>query len=123
MNYVGTIIEESLEKKDILKDIKILSTKIEKVTKKHKTPWLKKWTLHRVEVSADKVAKISDELSRCMESAHNWYADYKNNRLHFIVFRNKVFRIDVNSKEQYEQVKKYGLSLGIPKHQIDFKPN
>ena len=41
MNYQGVIIEESLEDKDILKGVRILSTKVELVTKKHETPWLK----------------------------------------------------------------------------------
>ena len=45
MNYQGVIIEESLENKDILKDIKILKTKIEPVKEKHKTSWVKQWTL------------------------------------------------------------------------------
>ena len=123
MNYTGIIIEESLENKDILKKIKILSTKIEPVTKKHRTPWLKQWTLYTVEINADKVAKIATEISKCLESAHNWYADFKNGELHFIVFRNKVFRIDKTSKEQYDQVKKYGISLGIPEYQVDFHPD
>ena len=123
MNYTGVIIEESLENKDILKEVKILSTKIEQVTERHKTPWLKQWTLHVVEVSADKVAKISIELSKCLESSHNWYADFKNNDLHFIIFRNKVFRINRASKEQCDQAKKYGVSLGIPEYQVDFHPD
>src|SRR3989339_2251838 len=111
---MGVIIAESLEDKNILKEVKILSTKIEQVTEKHKTPWLKKWTLHTVRVNADKAAKISVKLSKCLESAHNWYADFKNDRLHFIIFRNKVFRIDISSKQQYEKAKNYGVSLGIP---------
>jgi len=41
MNYKGVIIEESLENKDVLKDIKISSTKVEEVTDEHKTPWIK----------------------------------------------------------------------------------
>jgi hypothetical protein len=123
MNYTGVIIEESLGNKDILKKIKILSTKIEKVTDKHKTPWLKQWTLHTVEINDDKVAKISTELSKCMESSHNWYADFKNSELHFIIFRNKVFRIDRRSKKQYDEAKQYGISLGIPEHQVDFHPD
>ena len=122
MNYTGIIIEESLEDKEILEEVKILSTKVEPVTEKHKTPWLKKWTMHSVEVSADKVAKFSKELSECMVPAHSWYADYKNDRLHFIVFRNKVFRIDRANKKQYEEAKKYGISLGIPEYQVDFHP-
>ncbi|MBI2665806.1 hypothetical protein HYX12_04250 [Candidatus Woesearchaeota archaeon] len=50
MVFKGVIIEESLARKEILQKIKILSTKIEPVTEKHKTPWLKQWTLHTVEV-------------------------------------------------------------------------
>ncbi len=34
MKYKGVIIEESLEDKNILKDIRILSTRVEKVTEK-----------------------------------------------------------------------------------------
>ena len=123
MDYIGVIIEESLENKDVLKKIKILSTKIEPVTNKHKTPWLKQWTVHTIEISPDKAAKIAIEISKCLESAHNWYADFKNGELHFIIFRNKVFRIDRASKAQYDQAKKYGVSLGIPKYQVDFHPD
>jgi len=123
MNYIGTIIEESLENKDILKEVKVLSKKIEQVTERHKTPWLKQWTLCEVEIGADKAAKISNELSEALEGAHNWYADFKNDRLHFIIFRNKVFRIDRQNKEQYNQAKKYGISLGIPEYQVDFYPD
>jgi hypothetical protein len=123
MNYIGVIIEESLENKDVLKKIKILSKKVERVTERHKTPWLKQWTLYTVEINSDRAAKISEELSKRMESAHNWYADFKNNELHFVIFRNKVFRIDRTNKKQYDEAKKYGISLGIPEHQVDFHPD
>jgi len=45
-NYKGVIIEESFESKEVLKKVKIVSTKIEKVTEKHQTPWFSQWTLH-----------------------------------------------------------------------------
>lgn len=38
MTYHGTIIEESLENKDVLGRVKIVSTKVEPVVDKHKTP-------------------------------------------------------------------------------------
>jgi len=41
MNYQGVIIEESLESADVLKLVKIISTKVEVVADKHKTQWLK----------------------------------------------------------------------------------
>jgi hypothetical protein len=121
-NFIGTIIDESLENKDVLQKVKILKTKVEPVTEKHKTPWLKKWTLFAVEISPEKAAKVADELSRCLEGAHNWYADFKNDDLHFIVFRNKVFRITRTEEKQYAEAKKYGLGLGIPEYQVDFHP-
>lgn len=56
MEYRGVIIEESLENKDILKDVKILETKVEKVVEEHKTPWIKQWTLHTVAIGVVSVA-------------------------------------------------------------------
>ena len=121
--FIGVIIEESLEDKSILKEIKIEKTKINKVIEKHKTPWLMQWTLHTVKIPEKQAERIAQELSKALESAHNWYADFKNEELHFIVFRNKVFRIERASKEQYDEAKKYGLSLGIPEYQVDFHPD
>jgi hypothetical protein len=124
MNYKGTIIKESLENKDILKNVRILSTKVEKVIKEHQTPWLKQWTLHKVEVEESKVEEISKKISQSIDSRHNhsWYADYKNDTWHYIIFPHKIFKIDRKSDEQYAEARKYGISLGIPEYQVDFSP-
>lgn len=122
MNYIGVIIEESLEKKDVLQQVKILNTKIEPVTENHKTPWIKQWTLHAVEVLEDEAQAIAEKISQDLDSKHNWYADFKNETTHLIIFKNKVFKIDKTSKQQYDQAKEYGISLGIPAHQVDFHP-
>lgn len=47
-NFRGTIIEGSLEDLSIFKELKILSTKVSTNVEKHKTPWLKQWTLHSI---------------------------------------------------------------------------
>lgn len=123
-NFTGVIIEESLENKSILRKVKIIKTKTEKVTEEHKTPWIKRWTLHTVEIPENRADKIANELSKSLDSkrVHAWYADFKNNKCHYIIFRNKIFFIDRTSKEQYDKARKYGISLGIPKHQVDFRP-
>lgn len=123
MNYQGVIIEESLEKKDILKRVKILSTKVEQVIEKHKTPWLKQWTLYTLEIPEEKGEEIAEELSNSLESEHPWYADFKNEAYHYIIFRGKIFFIDRRSKEQYDEARRYGISLGIPEYQVDFHPD
>src|SRR3990167_7576171 len=64
MNYKGTIIKESLENEDILKDVKILGTEIEKVVEEHKTPWLKQWTLYSVEIPEKRAKEIVEKISK-----------------------------------------------------------
>lgn len=95
-NYKGTIIEESLENKDVLKRVKIISTKVEKVTDKHKTPCLSQWTLHAVEIPENNAKFVAEEISKSLDYSHNssWYADYKNDTHHYIIFRDKIFYID-----------------------------
>ena len=122
MNYTGVIIEESLENKTILKEVKILVTKVEEVTEEHKTPWIKQWTLHTVEIPQNQAESIAEKISKALDSEHNWYVDFKNDTHHYIIFREKVFFVDRWSKEQYDEAKKYGISLGIPEYQVDFHP-
>ena len=122
-NYRGVIIEESLENKEILKKVSILETKVEVVKEKHKTPWLKQWTLHTVIVPEDKAREVADEISKSLEKEHNWYADYRNKTHHYIIFRDKVFYLNRTSIEEYNKTKEHGLSLGIPPYQVDFHPD
>lgn len=123
-NYRGVIIGESLANKDVLKNVKILSTKVEKVTEEHQTPWLSQWTLHTVEIPENEAQAVAEKISKSLDYSHDssWYADYKNDTHHYIIFQNKIFYIDRKSKEQYDEAKRYGISLGIPEYQVDFHP-
>ena len=123
MVYKGIIIEESLNDKSILGKIKITKTEVEKVTPENKTPWLTKWTMHTFEVSENEVEKVAELISNALESKHKWYADFKNSKWHFIIFRNKVFKVDRSKKAEYDLVRKYGVGLGIPEYQLDFSPD
>lgn len=122
-NYRGVIIEESLENKEVLKKVQILETKVENVTEKHKTPWVKQWTLHTVIIPENEAEKIAEEISKSLDKEHNWYADFRNKTHHYIIFRDKVFYINRNSIEEYNKAKEYGISLGIPEYQVDFHPS
>jgi hypothetical protein len=122
MNYKGTIIEESLGNVDVLKDVKVLSTRVSLVTEEHKTPWVKQWTLHDVEISEESVVAVAEKIAKSLDSKHSWYADFRNEVFHFVIFPNKVFKIDRKSKEQNDAAVNYGLSIGIPSHQLDWQP-
>ena len=120
MNYKGTIIEESLEDRGVLKSVKIIGTKAEKVTKRDKTPWIKQWTLHTVEIPENKAEKVAFEIAKALDSKHSWYADFKTKKRHLIIFKNKVFDIDRTKADDYEKARNYGIKLGIPEYQLDF---
>ena len=124
-DYQGVIIEESLKDAQVLKGIRIVKTRISKVTKRHKTPWLTHWTLHTVMIRESKADQVARDISLELDESHgeSWYADFRNNRYHYIVFPNRVFRISITSARQYAEARRYGRSLGIPEYQLDFTPS
>lgn len=119
MSYRGEVIEESLTDKSVLKDVHIVSTRNEKVTAKHKTPWLKQWTLHLIEVPEAEAAALAERLSHCLEANH-WYIDYKNETTHFIIFPGKVFKVSRAHPEENRPVIEHALKLNIPSYQLPF---
>lgn len=78
MNYTGIIIEESLEDRVVLGEVKILSTQVELVKEGHKTPWLKQWTLRTVEIPEEQADKIAEKISHALDSLHagSWYVNF-----------------------------------------------
>lgn len=90
MDFKGMIVEESLGDKSVLKEFKILSTKTEKVTNAHRTPWLAKWTICNVEISEDKIDDACEKLQKSLDSEHEWYIDLKNNKYEITIFNDKI---------------------------------
>ncbi len=123
MNYKGVIIEESLGDKSVLTDVTIVETKVEEVTESHKTPWISIWTLHTVDIPEDKIDAVAEKISKSFDPEHpDWYADFKNENFHYIIFANKMFKVDLKNPIQYKDAKAYGISIGIPEYQVDFAP-
>ncbi|MSU55710.1 MAG: hypothetical protein EXS51_00155 [Candidatus Taylorbacteria bacterium] len=121
--YHGVIIEESLADKKILNQIKIISTKVEAVTEKHQTPWLTKWTLHTVEVERGEVEMAAQKISASLDRtrSHSWYADINDGEQEYIIFPNRIFRINMCLQTEYDKAREYGVLIGIPEYQVDFK--
>ena len=125
MQYGGVIIEESLKDKTILGSLKVKDIKVESITPEHKTPWFKQWTLHTVFIPEEMGDHIAEKISKSFDYSHGsaWYADFKNDKTHYIIFEGKVFKIDRSKKKEYQKATEYGISLGIPEYQVDFAPN
>ena len=121
MSFTGVVIEESLADPGVLRRLRVVATKIEPVTAGHRTPWLTRWTLHTIAVADDEAATVAELLSGALLPGH-WYADFKGERQHYVVFPGKVFVVERDRPEQYDAVVAHGLECGIPAHQLDFSP-
>lgn len=122
--YRGVIIEESLEDKSVFDDLKVVETEIETVTEGFQTPWLTQWTLRTVEIPDEQADEVASKLATAIDRSHasSWFADFANETTHFVIFSEKVFKIDRSSMADYESAKQYALSIGIPEHQLGFMP-
>ena len=123
-NFNGVIIEESLENIGVLENVAIISTRVEPVTEKHNRLALPvDFALRgsggrRSGQNGGRDTRIADR-----EHKGSWYADFKNESHHYIIFPDKIFLVDRRNAEQYDDAKHHGLSLGIPEHQVDFHPS
>ncbi len=117
--YKGDVIEESLQDKTVLKDLTIITKRVEPVTERHQTPWLSQWTLDTIEVSDVQADDLAKKLSAALDATrHNWYVDYRNPTRHYVIFKDKVFKIDRSKKADYDAMVAYGLSIGVPDYQL-----
>lgn len=123
-DFKGIIIEESLADKSVLREVRVTSTKVEPITENHQTPWVKQWTLHTVEIPAGRASGVANRLAETLDREHNWYADFKADKEHYIIYTDKVFHVtDRSDKAQYDEATQYGISIGIPDYQVDFSPH
>lgn len=107
--YSGCIIEESLKDKSILDKFKIIDTQIDD------------GIIRIVETDDSVIDEIVLELQSAMVDDKKWYIDLKNYDYHYIIYNDKIFRVNRDYGEQYEEAKEYGLKRGIPECQLPNK--
>lgn len=106
MKYSGCIIEESLKDKSVLNQFEITQTIIDD------------GTMYIVEIDEEKLVKVLPELQKSLTDDGKWYADLKCDDYHYIIFNDKLFKVNRDFGEQYETVKAYGIKKGIPEEKL-----
>jgi hypothetical protein len=102
--YQGTIIEQSLTDADILKILKVIKT------------WTDEdWILHDVVVTEEDISHIQRSLIEGPWYVHVWH----DNEM-VIIFKEKIFRVDRFDTGTWNDAIAYGLSIGVPREQLDF---
>lgn len=107
--YKGCIVEESLEDNRILNKIKIMKVRITSEENSNE-----RWHIYNSVVSEEQI----NELHKLLKN--KWYMHFWKGKEGIILFKNKRFNIDFSKKETWKEAVDYGLSLGIPKEQLDF---
>ncbi|HUT21776.1 MAG TPA: hypothetical protein VMX18_00005 [Candidatus Bipolaricaulota bacterium] len=107
--YKGVIVEESLEDNRILNDFKIIEFRISK----EENP-ADRWHLYTVQVSKEDIVRLSKNIKQ------KWYMHFWKGRNVIAIFKDKKFEFNFDDKSTWKPVVEYGLSLGIPKEQLDF---
>lgn len=107
--YKGVIVEESLEDNRILNDFKIIEFRISK----EENP-ADRWHLYIVQVSKEDIVRLSKNIKQ------KWYMHFWKGRNVIAIFKDKKFEFNFDDKSTWKPVVEYGLSLGIPKEQLDF---
>jgi len=107
--YKGIIVEESLSDNRILNNMDI--TKVEISKKENPSD---RWHLYTVQVSKADIDKLSKNIK------DKWYMHFWKDRTVIAIFKDKQFEFNFDNKSEWKSVVDYGLSLGIPKEQLDF---
>lgn len=110
--YKGIIIEESLSNSSVLEEIKVISER----TEPDQDNPNETWHIYTVEVTRDMIEKLQTYLKR----EDGWYMHFWKERNIIVVFRDKMFEINYDDKETWKEAVDYGLSMGVPREQLDF---
>lgn len=109
--FKGSIILESLDNPEVIKDFSVL---ISRVTDDPNP--VDRWHIYEVEASRDRLEKLSKVMKPTKYYAHFW----NDNREVIAVFRDKIFEFNFEDKKSWEPAIQYGLFVGIPKEQLSF---
>ena len=101
--YKGIIIHESLEDKNLVKKMQILDTKVAGA-----------WTIYTVLISKSDVEDLAPYIKQ------GWYAHFWHGNEIVVVFRDNIFKFKHNEPASWREAIGYGISIGIPRKQLDF---
>ncbi|MEI6810462.1 MAG: hypothetical protein WCK60_00220 [Candidatus Nomurabacteria bacterium] len=107
--YKGTIVAESLKDIEILNNIKVISLK-----ETDDENVADRWHIYSVLVTDEEIDILEKQLKE------SWYTHFWNETKLIILFSNKKFICDINDKTSWQPAVDFGLSIGIPKEQLDF---
>ena len=111
--YHAIIIEENLEKPEVLRSHRILRTKFSAKNN---------WHLHVVEIPEPK--RVIKEIQEAMVGAKPYYFHiFDEGKTLIVAFKDNVFHLNPNDETTWKDARAFGANkLNIPVEQLDFYP-
>ncbi len=111
--YHAIVISNSLLKPEILDDYKVLANHSDG-----------SWLIVKLELNNDNIDRFIKDIQGNLKENQGWYTHLYNqdgSKL-IIIFKNNVIHTN-SKKDNWQEGIKYGVSIGIPIEQLDFRPN
>ena len=108
--WKGCIVEESLEDTRVLNTIEIIKIKITSEEEPEK-----RWHIYNALCSEEEIDKIHQQLKK------SWYMHFWRDTKMIVLFKEKKYMLDRDNKDTWKEAVDYGLSINIPKEQLDFE--
>lgn len=105
----GCIVEESLEDNRILNNIEIVKVRITSDDAEEE-----RWHIYDAFLSESDIDLIHRNLKQA------WFMHIWNENKMIVLFRDRRFDVEADNKKTWMPAIEYGLSLGIPKEQLEF---
>ena len=108
-DYVGIVVEESLDDNRILNQLDIEKIYITG----HEIP-SDSWHMYEVMVSKKEIEELSKHI------IDDWYMHFWKGTDIIAIFNNKIFEFNYEDKSTWKEVLEYGLSIGLPASELNF---
>lgn len=105
MTYVGKVIRESLTEQEMLDNLDEIANDFYSEVN---------WNISTIRATKKQIIQLSKYLKEKFYF-HFWCGDDV-----IVAYPNKVFEFKHSNKKSWQPAVEYGLSLGIPKEQLDF---
>jgi len=79
------------------------------------------WTVLEFESDAEDDAPLAQALADGLSPEGGWYADYRSGEERVVVFAGRIFRYTGADDPRRAEAVAYGLSAGVPEHQLDWQ--
>ncbi|MEM2974753.1 MAG: hypothetical protein QW112_03990 [Candidatus Micrarchaeia archaeon] len=107
--FVGYVVEESLDDNRILNGLQVINIKITDESDPNK-----RWHIYKIAADKAEIEKLWLHLKQ------GWYMHFWKGENITVYFKGKKFEIFGRYKSTWEPVIEYGKLIGIPEEQLDF---